>query len=301
MRPYEPEVTILDEFDRPAATQRKRALPLRWGSPAVGLVATILLHLLACAPLLLGFAAHRAPPRPDAAPGSLAWNSDGNRRESMMLLDLSALAADELEQDAPDLKTEGIELDKLALALTNTEIAPPPDIQIEDAQDAESANDPVGDPAGAAALFGRYMGQIASRIERAWMRPRSAVEGGHFDCRARIEQDRQGRVLSIEYQDCGADPTWRESLRSAILRSSPLSAPPEHWLFAETITLNFFGDQYVANKTPDYLYEPQARKIAQRSANFDQPALPAPPGDLELIIEGSDVRWKKAPSASSDK
>jgi hypothetical protein len=301
MRRLEPLVVIVEEADGTVAPWRRRARLRELSSPAVGLAATVLFHLLVCAPLILGYSAQKNRPRPDETPGSVAWNSEGSERESMVLLDLSALANSELDAgDVPDLQTEGIELEKLALALANSKTSPPPEIRIEDAADAESSSEPVGDPAGAAALFGRYMGQIASRIERAWMRPRSPVEGGRFDCRARISQDKRGRVLAIEFQDCGTDEAWRESLTSAILRSSPLSAPPEEWLFAETITLNFAADQYVAHETPAYLYEPQAKKLAQSSATLAKPAMPDTAGDLELTIEGSEVKWRKVSSAPNE-
>jgi hypothetical protein len=302
MRRDEPLVILLDEPNRLFGARRQPAGFSRLSSPAVGLTATVFFHLLVSAPLILGFSARKVPPRPDQAPGSVAWSSEGNQRESMVLLDLSALTASEFDAATiPDMKSEGIEIEELALAFANAKISPPPEIQIEDSADAESSSDPAGDPAGAAALYGRYMGQIASRIERAWMRPRLPVEGGRFDCHARIAQDRRGRVLSIEYLQCGGDAAWRESLKSAIMRSSPLSAPPEQWLFAETITLSFSADQYVANKTPEYLYEPPVRKLARSTIGREMPALPDAAGDLELTIEGSEVKWRKMPSVSKDK
>ncbi len=212
----------------------------------------------------------------------------------MVLLDLSGLTADPPDEQAlPDIKSEGVELEDSKLALASLEPAPPPVIEFEDAEEAETANVAAGDPAGAAALFGRYMNQIAGRIERTWMRPRAPIDGGRFDCQARISQDRRGRVLSIELQDCSDDSTWRESLTSAILRASPLSAPSEQWLFSENITLRFSADEYTDGKTPVYLYEPEAKHVAQKVAPAGIQGELDGPGDYELTSEGGEIRWIK--------
>jgi hypothetical protein len=272
--------------------RKKRASSLL--SRAIGVVATVLFHLLISSPLLLGMAAHKTrPPTPDG-PGSVAWVSQGSQIEPMVLLDLSALSLttqDDLLE--PQIASEGIDLEDLALALAGVEPSSPPELDITDADEAETSNEAAGDPAGSAALFGRYMGQVAARIERGWMRPRTPIAGGRFNCRARIAQDRAGNVQSIELQNCGDNVRWQESLTSAILRASPLSAPPEQWLFAEIVTLNFSAAQYVAHQTPEYNYEPAAEQVARNSAPSDARQIVNVEGDFELTIDGSDVRWEK--------
>jgi hypothetical protein len=153
------------------------------------------------------------------------------------------------------------------------------------------------------------MSHVAARIERAWMRPRAPIETGHFDCRARIKQDRTGNVLSVKLDDrCGSNQIWRKSLESAILRASPLSAPPEPWLFTATLTLNFSADQYQPGKTADYLYEPAATRLAANlevdSQGRDQELSSMGESlregnDVELTISGSQLEWKKKSSATS--
>lgn len=263
-------------------------------SRVIGLAATVLFHLLISSPLLLGMAAHKTRQATQDGPGSVAWASQGSQIESMVLLDLSALSSSTHDDPfEPQITSEGIDLEDLNLALASVDPSPPLELEIEDVDEAETSNEAAGDPAGNAALFGRYMGQIAARIERAWMRPRTPVANGRFDCRARIAQDRAGNVLSIELQNCGDDSRWRESLTSAILRASPLSAPPEQWLFAEIITLNFSADQYVANQTPEYHYEPVAKQVARSSAPPPVRQMLNAEGDFELTIDGSEVRWQK--------
>lgn len=270
-----------------------------WSSRVLAVVVTLLVHLILATPLVLGTAEHRK--RTADGVGTTAYASRGDLVESMVLLDLSALSASESESPAPPLASEGITPAQLELMLASSEPQPPPELKTEDFEDSETTSEAAGDPAGNAALFGRYMGQIVARIERAWMRPRSAIEGGRFECRTRITQDDRGNVQSIEIQDCSSDDAWRNSLTTAIKRASPLSAPPEPWLFTRTLTLMFAGDQYAANQTPEYDYEPVNTRMAMSTSSSrllrestepdDKPAALDGNGDVELTIVGSEVRW----------
>jgi hypothetical protein len=295
MRRLDPEVVVVDDDDASRRLPaRKRKIHPGLSSQAAGLIATILFHLAITSPLLLGIAAHKTRHRPADGPSLVAWASEGEQRESMILLDLSAVSANAFDQrQPPDIKTEGIELQDMKLVLVSARIAPPAELRFEDAEEADVSNAAAGDPTGAAAKFGRYMGQIAGRIDRTWMRPRSPVAGGRFDCSARISQDRRGDVLAIEFQQCGDDPRWRHSLESAILRASPLSAPPEPWLFTETVTLNFSGEQYTANVTPEYLYEPEGKHVARAVSPSTVEQTLDGVGDFDLTIVGDEVTWKK--------
>ena len=62
--------------------------------------------------------------------------------------------------------------------------------------------DPVAGQAGLAVLYGRYLGQIQARIERAWLRPRTAIGGDLLRCQVRIDQGRGGGVGPITLQRC---------------------------------------------------------------------------------------------------
>jgi hypothetical protein len=294
MRERDIEVIVLS--DEPVITHYAFRRAPRWPVRSAGLAATILVHLLLTAPMVLGYAAHNRRAPPHDGPGSVNWASQGEQNESMILLDLSSTQIDTAETFVePRIDSPGIKLEEPVLALVSLDPTPPNNPKLEKAEESDISNVAAGDPAGAAALFGRYMGQVAARIERAWMRPRSAVEGGIFTCRARITQDRAGNVLSMQLQDCGNDGAWRKSLTSAILRASPLSAPPEPWLFTSTITLNFSGDQYVAGQTPEYAYEPAPLRVATsrvEGTSADSP-ITREPGDYELTITGSEVHWTK--------
>jgi hypothetical protein len=299
MRDVKPLVIVVGA-DLPSPRHRKRrtsrALPR-----LVGVLATIGLHLLVSSPLLLGTAAHKA--RPIEGLGSVAWASQGTQQESMILLDLSALSAvSHDERSTPESVPDDLGSQNFEIALASIEISPPPELQIEVAEEAEVSNESAGDPAGAAALFGRYMSQVAARIERVWMRPRTPIAGGRFDCRARISQDRKGRVVSVELQDCSEDSRWRESLTSAITRASPLSSPPEQWLFTESITINFSANQYEAGKSQPHLYESEENRFVHTAPPVHSRDALDGPGDYDLTIESGELRWRrKDPSAAANK
>jgi hypothetical protein len=300
MNPTELVIVLSEEQAAPLVRYRFRPAA-RWPVRTSGIAATVLLHLLFSAPLILGVAAHKARSQPQVGPGSVEWASRGEPYESMILLDLSAMtlsAKEELLE--PEIDSKGITSEDLEKFLVSVEPAPPRELQFdEEAEEAESTNEAAGDPAGAAALFGKYMGQISARIERAWMRPRTPLEGGTFACRAAIAQDRAGNVQSVELQDCGNDERWLASLKSAILRASPLSAPPEQWLFTSNITLTFTAEQYIAGQTPEYRYEPSPMRVAVNRVDSEQSRPPAKDesGDFELTISGGEVRWTRKKSS----
>lgn len=293
-----PVVIVVEEQQLPAVSRRRKPPARSWLSNSIGVLGAAIVHILFTAPLLLGVGAHKSKPRTAEGPGSVAWASQGEQFESMILLDLAAITTSSAS-DVPEpfIETEGITPDELELQLASLDLRPPSEPEFEDAEEAEVANEAAGDPAGNAAMFGRYMGQVAARIERVWIRPRSAIEGRHFDCRARITQDRRGNVLAIELQSCGSDERWRASLTSAILRASPLTAPPEQWLFAETITLTFSAEQYAADQAPEHGYEPAPDRVAQRQPAITSPSVLDSPGDVELTITGTQVQWAKKKSS----
>jgi hypothetical protein len=109
-------------------------------------------------------------------------------------------------------------------------------------------------------LFGRYMGQISARIQRAWIRPRTPVEDGSFSCRVQISQDRSGVVQEVALQECNGDLHWQASLIQAIQTASPLPAPPDATVFSNLLTLELSSEAYVAGfKEDGYEAVPTAR------------------------------------------
>jgi hypothetical protein len=287
MHDKEPVVIIIEEpppvravpADKPCSGRG-----LRWPSRTIGVALTIFVHLLVSTPFVLGVAEQKRRPSPDGN-GITSWASQGEQYESMMLIDLSALQTGSEIDLALQSPEESPIVPNVPLILVSVEPSPPPDVTFEeDAAENQETAEAAGDPAGNAALFGKYMGQVAARIERAWMKPRTRIDAAHFDCRARVLQDRAGNVLSVGFESCSEDATWRRSLESAILRASPLSAPPEPWLFSAVLSLNFSADQYEAGRTPEY---------AQAPTQAPSPITNPPSGDIQLTITGTQIEWKK--------
>ncbi|MHB8812192.1 MAG: energy transducer TonB [Steroidobacteraceae bacterium] len=105
------------------------------------------------------------------------------------------------------------------------------------------------------ALYGRYVGQIHARIDRAWIRPRTAIGAPIFQCQVQIDQDRLGQVGEVTLVQCNGDARWQLSVVRAIEGASPLPAPPNPAVFARHIVLEFRAMAY-APGMPGGLYEP---------------------------------------------
>ena len=90
---------------------------------------------------------------------------------------------------------------------------------------------------GAAAA---WSAAIRARIERAWIRPDSARPG--LDCTVAVTQAPGGTVLQVRVRDCNGDEAVRQSIEDAVLRASPLPAPPDPALFERELVLRFRPD-----------------------------------------------------------
>lgn len=147
--------------------------------------------------------------------------------------------------DAAQAESEALPTDFPPTVLTRPELfadelaLEDQDSLTEDTEETATASaEPAGD-AAQAALRGKYTGQVAARIERAWTYPRSVENETNFACQVRIEQDRDGNVLSTELLRCDDDTSWQLSLVHAIERASPLTAPPDPSVFSKQLVLSF--------------------------------------------------------------
>lgn len=187
-------------------------------------------------------------------------------------------------------------------ALTGIGVADPlPPLPLGPAA-AETSGAKNGQAEGASGfgeMYGRYMGQIQARIDRAWLRPRTAIGAPIFQCQAQIDQDRQGALTEVTLLECNGDTRWQLSLVRAIQAASPLPAPPAQAVFAHHILLEFRATAYVPGASAD-LYEPlvAAREpeantdglLPQKVLRALRDASRAQPGKaIELRIEGSKV------------
>ena len=85
-----------------------------------------------------------------------------------------------------------------------------------------------------------WVGQIAARIQRAWLRPPSARQG--IQCVLHITQAPGGQVLSAKIESCNGDQAVRESIEAAAYRASPLPPPPDPSLFERDLEVTFRPD-----------------------------------------------------------
>ncbi len=270
-----------------------------WWVSGGSFCATALLHLLFGVPLLLGSAARKPPFIPDSfGAGSNALVSSAQFPSSMTLVELKPETASD-EYMLEELASRGVELPQ-ALLVMSDDARPAPIEFDENAIEDSEFTQAVGDTRGRAALFGKYMGQVTARIERAWSRPRSAIGAARFECETKIEQDRNGRVLSVELRRCNGNGSWQSSLVAAIERASPLPAPPEPSVFTGTIVLSFDAVEYQPGVSVEGEYEPPVRLLAE-NATATQTILnsgktiadvASHQGNIELRIEGKSTTWK---------
>ncbi len=137
------------------------------------------------------------------------------------------------------------------------------------ASPARDPSAPSEESSSLGALYGRYVGQIHARIDRAWRRPRTAIGAPLFQCQVQIDQDRLGRVGDVTLVQCNGDARWQVSLVRAIVAASPLPAPPSRAVFARHVLLEFRAMAY-SPSLPAGLYE-----AAFAAAPAGQPGSPA--------------------------
>ena len=82
-----------------------------------------------------------------------------------------------------------------------------------------------------------WIGQIANRIQRAWIRPPSARPG--IDCVVHVTQVPGGAVTSVKVGECNGDAAVRQSIEDAVIRASPLPPPPDPALFERELDIRF--------------------------------------------------------------
>jgi len=213
----------------------------------------------------------------------------------VFLDDTSAISESDDQQEQtnwimPPKSLEALNLPDMTAGL------PQPRINVEESEDA-AANEAAGDQAGHALLFGRYMGQISARIERAWQRPRTQIGAPSFLCRVQINQDRAGNVREVTLQRCGGSVRWQASLVHAIEAASPLPAPPDPDVFSNLVSLEFDADAYVPGGSEEG-FEPDTQEaVTAAAADASSSELSAliarlkaqrrpAEGSLDLRIEG---------------
>ena len=83
--------------------------------------------------------------------------------------------------------------------------------------------------------------RVRERIESNWYRPASARRG--LQCRVAVTLVPGGTVVAAVVEACNGDEAVRESLRAAVLKSSPLPLPKDSRLFERKLVLEFTPDE----------------------------------------------------------
>lgn len=266
------------------------------------LVAVI--HALLLTPLVMGGMKRKHLPMPDQmGAGASALVSTAQASEAMQLVDLANTASSD-EPALEDIASLGIELPKAALVIVSPVALPAPVFE-EDLREQGETTQAAGDSQGHAAMFGRYIGQISARVERAWVRPRSDIGAARFSCQAKIEQDRRGYVQSVELRNCNGDWRWQQSLVSAVEHASPLPSPPVSSVFTNKLVLDFSAAPYMAGISEQSQYEPEMPAVPAAAVMVNRVVAPAADmssgqtvqdvqrngGHIDLRIEGKTVTW----------
>jgi hypothetical protein len=186
-----------------------------------GALASLLMHTLIIAALTWGGSHAKRPAR---------QYPDETGIELVSLDDDESIKAPTGLDDIGDVTLSSITVDA-AMVEVNLPL-PEPDPAHADAENVESSR---------SVLFGRYMGQIDARIQRAWLKPHKVPENGLFTCRVRIEQDPTGAVTEVALERCNRDAAWQMSLVQAIQLASPLPAPPDPKVFTPVLHMEFRG------------------------------------------------------------
>lgn len=123
-------------------------------------------------------------------------------------------------------------------------------IQTADTRSGQSAAQ-----SGLGVIYGRYLGQVHARIDRAWLRPRTAIGAPIFECQVQMDQDSAGRVLTMTLVECNGGPRWQLSLVHAIEAASPLPMPPAQAVLEPHVIMTFRAMAYSPGVSAQ-LYEP---------------------------------------------
>jgi hypothetical protein len=256
--------------------QRRRVPPRRMGALVITALIAVTIHALLLGSVIWGGGQElrfRKPDRQGAGASAIV-----SAAEPVMTLILIADEHPKGNQPDETLSSRGLTRADLAVTIASPDPLPAIDLSVAEDREAMADQPDEHNAAARAALFGRYMGQIQARIERAWMRPRTALGASSFQCRVQIVQDARGAVQQTTLQRCNGDTRWQLSLVQAIQSASPLPAPPNENVFAEALTLEFRSEGFVPNGSEEG-FEPE--RTQPRSVSAAAPIL------IPLITERS--------------
>lgn len=253
-------MTALVQFER----WRPGRSPLRrhWWANGLCAVGALVMHALLISPMVLAPAVHKKPRKPELqGPGASAIVSSAEF-VTLILIDEPDRSRS-LKSAIAALASRGVPAHDESMRILSPD--PNPAFEVAEEREHQSAVESAAPDAGQHALmFGRYIGQISARIERAWVRPRTpvhdtadrslplatsgspshAADDDAFSCQIQTLQDSQGKVLEVMLLDCNGSLAWQQSLVAAIQNASPFPAPPHPSVFTTSLVLRFEGRSY---------------------------------------------------------
>lgn len=137
-------------------------------------------------------------------------------------------------------KAEKAERERLAQQKAEQERADKARQQREDELSAQLAAEERRAAARSSSAMAQYIGQIANKIERNWLRPPGVKPG--LECELRVTQIPGGTVTGVKVTRCNADEAVRLSVEAAVLRASPLPTPSDPALFERELVVTFRPD-----------------------------------------------------------
>jgi hypothetical protein len=222
---------------------------------------SLALHLILMTPVLIGLGASTQRQHIDSSEfGKPADDDIPSSSMTVSFIDAADGGSDTELQQTHDRLAAGPPLSSVAFPVPEP-IYNLPSIDDADPARANLAGSSPSDP-GRQLLFGRYIGQITARVERAWMRPRTPIDDAAvFACRVRITQDRSGVVKEIELVRCNGTPRWQTSLVQAIQSASPLPAPPDTDVYRSEVMLDLQSATFAPGDSPEG-FEPEVSAVA---------------------------------------
>jgi hypothetical protein len=227
------------------------------------------LHASLIGPLLLGLGSPRATPSHRGSGATVQSDALGEVM-TLVLLDSSESATATAEIST--LQSHGLTERDLAIRVTGKDPWPTGEVSFNVETAATLETDPV-EIAARAALFARYTGQIKARIERAWLRPRTAIGLPVFDCQVQITQDAGGLVTEVMLETCDGSLAWQNSIVQAIQSASPLPAPPHPDVYSEAVTLTFTSHAFDPAGSAEGFEPPMQASVTTRLLAPTQPEL----------------------------
>jgi hypothetical protein len=261
--------------------QRREVPRQRVGAACVAAALAVMMHVFLLGSVIWGGEGDTRHLRPDRQ--GIGATASVSTADPVMTLILIPDAGPQAQSPDEVLASRGKDRAKNALLIASPDPMPAVDLAgINEAIDRALASPrDAGDSAALAALYGRYMGQIQARIERAWMRPRTPIGAGVFDCSVQILQDSRGAVMEVALEHCNGDTQWQLSLVEAIQSASPLPAPPNPGVFAQAVTLQFKSQGYSAGGGKEG-FEPERPTPSALNTGSLAPWLTPPGGDSHL-------------------